>query len=276
VVEPIGALLPGGEQVLRAIGRGAMAEVYLASDGRAVRVLKLLPHGQAPRARHEYDIACALAHRHLGRVDELVEVAGRPGLVMPFVPGRRLVTRNRSARGRDAYLEAFAGLLAGLAELHTRGVVHRDVKPENVLVDARGVAVLIDFDLAVRLGSEEPPPGLAGTLAYLSPEQARGEPSVPASDLYAAGVMLYGALTGEVPFTGTIAEVVTAHRDAVIRPASQIDSSLAQFDAYLARLLAKDPADRFVDGGAALAALRAFAPVPRVVGHLPRARRMTG
>lgn len=267
----IGARLHDGDQVIREIGRGAYARVYLISDGRRVRALKLMRAGHLERARHELAVAGAFDHPHVNRVDELIELTGRPGLVMPFVAGRRLMARNRSMRGREAYLDAFEGLLRALAYLHQQGLVHRDVKPENVLVDAIGHARLIDFDLAVRLRAPTSG-GLVGTIAYLSPEQARGAPALPASDVYAAGVMLYGALTGEVPFTGTVVEVVTQHREAPASPPSALDPALAPLDDVLARMLAKRPEDRFPDGAAALTALRAVRPGLRDAARAGSAR----
>lgn len=267
-VSVIGARLDDGDLVIREIGRGARANVYLVSDGRRVRVLKLLPKGEGARARHEFAIAGAFDHPHVSRVDAVVELADRPGVLMPLVAGRRLLARNRSVRGREAYLDAFDGVLQALAYLHGQGVMHRDLKPENVLVDAIGHARLIDFDLAARVQTGTRP-GLVGTIAYLSPEQAKGKPSLPASDVYAAGVMLYGALTGEVPFTGTVAEVVTQHREAPVGPPSAFDPVLASFDALLARMLAKQPAQRLADGAAALAAFRAARPALREASGLP-------
>ena len=258
----IGTRLDDGDLVIREIGRGASAHVYLASNGVRVRALKLLPGGDHARARHEFTIAGDFDHPHVNRVDGVVDVLGRPGLLMPFVAGRRLQARHRTARGREAYLDAFEGLLAALAYLHDRGIVHRDVKPENVLVDAAGHARLVDFDLAVRLRSATRP-GLVGTIAYLSPEQARGEPALPASDVYAAGVMLYGAVTGEVPFSGTVDEVVTQHRDAPAAIPSAFDPDLEPLDALVAGMLAKRAEDRPLDGAAALAALRSVRPVLR-------------
>ena len=275
-VSVIGARLDDGDLVIREIARGARANVYLVSDGQRVRVLKLLPSGDAARARHELAIAGAFDHPHVSRVDAVVELANRPGVLMPLVAGRRLLARNRSVRGREAYLDAFDGVLQALAYLHDQGVMHRDLKPENVLVDAIGHARVIDFDLAARVQARTRP-GLVGTIAYLSPEQAKGEPSLPASDVYAAGVMLYGALTGEVPFTGTIVEVVTQHREAPVGPPSAFDPALAAFDALLGSMLAKRPGDRPDDGAAALAAFRAARPalreasgfVSRVAGRMP-------
>lgn len=265
----LGTRFPDGDVVVREVGRGAQAHVYLVSDGERVRALKLLPAHEERRARHEFQIAQGLEHPNVNPVHELVALCGRPGLLMAFAPGRRLLARNRHPRLRERYLDAFEGLLAGLAHLHERGVVHRDVKPENVIVDIGGRARLLDFDLAARLGPRTQP-GLVGTLAYLSPEQARGLSAVPASDVYAAGVMLYGALTGEVPFTGTVAEVVAHHRGSEAAAPSSLDPALAPLDELLVGMLAKDPSDRPQSGAEALEALRSLREALRRSSALPR------
>jgi serine/threonine-protein kinase len=173
---------------------------------------------------------------------------------MAFVPGERLGPWARRAP-LDARLTALDGLLAGLQALHEHGFVHRDVKPENVLITEGDRPVLLDYDLAVAIGDERDARSTAGTPIYLSPEQARGEPAGPASDLYAIGVLLYRWLTGEMPFLGGTAEVIASHRDAVPRPPSAFDPALRRYDELLGRLLAKRPEARFADAASARTAL---------------------
>jgi eukaryotic-like serine/threonine-protein kinase len=259
-MDPIGQRLASGEMLLREVGRGALARVYLVSDGRRVRALKLWPSGMADRADHEHRMAHDLVHPHLGRSDERVDVLDRPGIVMPWVKGRALRIRGRSLADRLALLNAFEQLLEALRHLHERRRVHRDVKPENVLIDDAGHVTLIDFDLSFSMDAATSAPRTAGTVAYLSPEQARGEAATPVSDLYAAGVMLYAGLTGEVPFHGTAGQLL-AERSPLDAPRpSRLDPSLAAADAVVAGLLAPEPRDRTASAAVAteaVAALRA-------------------
>jgi serine/threonine protein kinase len=258
-VDVIGTRFGMGLQVLREIGKGALARVYLVSDGHVVKALKLFPPTHRERAERELSIGRGLDHPHLNPVEDGVELAGFPGVLMPFAPGERLGRWPVRSTGREAFLDTMRGVLEGLRYLHDNGIVHRDVKPENILVEKGGHARLVDFDLSVRVDEIRPRPALAGTVAYLSPEQARGGPVTPGSDLYSVGIILYRGLTGQVPFTGNVAEVLGAHRDAAPTPASEIDAALAPFEPLLQRLLAKDPQARF---GSADEVLEAIGSLP--------------
>ncbi len=245
-------------QVLREIGKGAVARVYLVSDGRRVKAVKLFPVARRRRAERELEIGHVLDHPHLNPVEASVVVAGYPGVLMPFAPGERLGRWLAAKPGRSLFLTSMRGIVDGLRYLHEAGIVHRDVKPENILVERSGHARLLDFDLAVHVDEPQPRATLAGTIAYLSPEQARGEAVTPASDLYAIGVILYWGLTGELPFTGTVGEVMAAHSREHPTPASRIDPSLVPFEALLGRLLAKDADARFATAAEVLDALEAL------------------
>ncbi len=255
----LGVRFGDGYQVLREIARGAAARVYLASDGRRVLAVKVFPEGDGARADRELRFGAGLDHPNLNPVLERLRLAGHPAVAMPFVAARRLNAWLPTATLADR-LAAIDGLLAGLGHLHAHGVVHRDVKPENLLVTREGRAVLLDYDLAIRLDDPHDRRTAAGTVAYLSPEQSRGEPAEPASDLYAAGVLLYRVLTGEVPFAGSVEEVMEGHRSGAIPPPSSFDPGLAGFDAAVARLLHKRAAQRYADADAVREALRSVAP----------------
>ena len=241
----IGTSFDDGFVILRGLARGAQTRVYLVSDRRVVRVLKLFPASLRWRAAREVALGRGLTHPHLNPVLREVEVAGLPGVLTPFVKGCTLTWPEEGAT--NAFLDTFTGLLEALGYLHAHGVIHQDVKPENVLVDASGHATLIDFDLAVR--ADDPHRraaggGFKGTPAFLSPEGARGERTLPGSDLYAAGVILYRAVTGEVPFTGSVEAVLSAHRHALPKPPSQFRAALAPYDALFDRLFRKNPEER--------------------------------
>lgn len=253
----IGERFGEGFQLLREVARGAFTHVYLASDGNDVKAVKLFPPEKRHRALQEYSLGQGLEHPNLNPIDALIEVAGYPGVLMPFVPGLRLGQFWAEQPSLTVLLDCFEAVLGALGYLHDQGIIHQDVKPENVLIDNQGRVRLIDLDLATRLGELHRRGGFKGTLLYLSPEQARGEAALPQSDLYALGVMLYRSLTGEFPFIGSVAEVARAHQRQPPLPPSQFGAELAPFDAPLSRLLAKEPSERFADAAEVTEALRA-------------------
>jgi len=248
--------------VLRELDRGVSSRVYLASDGKRLAAAKLFAPRNAQRARRELEVGQGLKHPNLNPVTEAFELNGHPGVLMPLVPGVRLTAWLASGQGIEQILSTLAGVADALSQLHSIGVVHRDIKPENILIGGgpgrAPHATLLDFDLAVRIG-EQAPPSVAGTIAYLSPEQARAEAARPAADLYSFGALLYQALTGQVPFTGSVPEVLSAHaKQEPLRP-SVLRAELQPLDELLLGLLAKRPEDRPAGAAELATALRSAA-----------------
>jgi predicted ATPase/serine/threonine protein kinase len=264
----------GGYRVERLLARGGMGEVYLASDealGRRV-ALKLLPAELAdnPAFRRRFlvesRLAASLDHPHIVPIYEAGETDGRLFIAMRYVEGDDLGT----LIGRDGPLspERALGLLRGVADAldaaHDRGLVHRDVKPGNILVapTARGGehAYLADFGLVKQLGSgaDFTQSGqLLGSLDYIAPEQIEGRPIDGRADVYSLACVLYEALTGHPPFPGE-RDVATlwAHLQAARPRPSDIRPDLAPLDPVIARGMAVDPAERYPSAGELVGAAR--------------------
>ncbi len=256
----IGDVLSGRYRLLEKLGRGGVGEVWRADDlqlGRPVAV-KLLRRtdGDAlsspERFLREARAAAQLSHPNVvatydvGAADD-----GRNFLVQELVNGRDLLRLMRSQGLPPAPKVADLALQAarGLDAAHAAGIVHRDVKPANLLLSGDGTLKITDFGIARTTGTDLTAgltgPVLLGTAAYVAPEQVRGEPAEPASDRYALGCVLYELLTGRPPFTGTAHEMLAAHVDTEPVPVDQlrtdVDPGLADL---VMGLLAKDPVDR--------------------------------
>jgi serine/threonine protein kinase len=248
--------------VVRPLGSGGMGEVYLARDrvlGRDV-ALKVLrrqyagDHEFAERFKREAMSAASLSHPNIVQVyDRGKTEEGASYIAMEYVPGGTLKERI----SREGPLEAAdaAGLGAQVAEAlgaaHDRGMVHRDIKPQNVLLTARGGAKVADFGIA-RAGSSATisrTGSVMGTAGYMSPEQALGNPATPKSDLYSLGVVLYEALTGELPYTADNPIAVSMkHVNEPLRPPIELNPRIPRgMNAIVTKLLAKDPEDRYAD-----------------------------
>jgi serine/threonine-protein kinase len=264
--------LPDRYEDAHPIGRGGMGEIYRARDrelGREVAV-KLLDERFADdeslrlRFKREALTAARLSGTpHIVTIFDVGEWNGRPFIVMEYLPGGTLAERARG--GPVAHDEALAWLdqaADALDAAHAEGVVHRDVKPPNLLFDARGDLQVADFGIARVMDDTTAGMTVAGTVlgtaGYLSPEQARGEPATPASDRYALGVVAYELLTGGRPFErGSATAEAAAHIREPVPPASQRDVGLSPaVDAVFDRALAKGPADRYGSAAAFVAALR--------------------
>jgi serine/threonine-protein kinase len=251
--------LEGRYTVERELGQGGMAIVYLGRDLRydravALKVIRpeLRPGLGTERFLREIQIAAQLSHPHILPLFDSGEFDGVLYYVMPYVEGQSLRTR-LLREGRLPVEEAVriaVEVLSGLAHAHARDVVHRDVKPENILL-AQGTAVLTDFGIAQAVaqgGSERLTEAglLVGSPAYMSPEQVAGQID-PRSDLYAVGCVLYEMLTGAPPFGGTgEISALAGHLTQAVAPISNRRETVSlQLEGVVIRALAKDPADRY-------------------------------
>jgi serine/threonine-protein kinase len=254
-----GKLFDGRYKIIKKIGAGGMADVYCAEDqelGRQVAI-KILNDRHAgdeqfvERFRREAQNAAGLNHPNIVSIYDRGEAEGTYYIAMEFLDGRSL-KELIVARGPSPIPVAIGyarQVLAALRFSHRNGIVHRDIKPHNVIVDAEGRIKVTDFGIA-RAGaaSQMTEAGsIIGTAQYLSPEQARGAPVDQTSDLYSVGVLLYELLTGTVPFTGdTPVEIAMKHLSQVPEPPSMKRPEVpADLDAIVLRALAKDPEDRY-------------------------------
>jgi serine/threonine protein kinase len=267
-------------QPLRVIGTGGMGTVVLARDrvlGRLV-ALKFLRETCAlflERFRREARLMASLRHPAIVPLVSLEESGPRPFLVLEYVRGGNL------AQARLDPLDlarALRGIVAALAHAHAHGIVHRDVKPENVLLDGRGRAFLTDFGLALEGREGLTRPAVAGTLQVMSPEQVRGAALGPATDQFSLGATLYRSLTGEWPHRGrTVADVMEAiEHEPPLPPRLLAPGVPAELERLVLRALAKDPARRFasmVALGRALERALAGRPLARAFARLRSLRR---
>jgi eukaryotic-like serine/threonine-protein kinase len=254
----IGSLFDGRYQVLRKLGAGGMANVYLAEDqelGRRVAI-KILNDRHAndeqfvERFRREAKNAAALSHPNIVSIYDRGEAEGTYYIAMEYLDGRslkELIVGNGPAPVNVA-IEYARQILSALRFAHLKGIVHRDIKPHNVLVDSDGRVKVTDFGIARAGASQMTEAGsIVGTAQYLSPEQARGTAVDQRSDLYSLGIVLYELLTGVLPFNGdTPVEIAMKHLSQMPEPPSAKRPELPHdLDLVVMRALAKDPADRY-------------------------------
>ncbi|HEX4519795.1 MAG TPA: Stk1 family PASTA domain-containing Ser/Thr kinase [Gaiellaceae bacterium] len=254
----IGSLFDGRYRIVRKLGSGGMAEVYLAEDeelGRKV-ALKMLDERHArdeqfvERFKREARNAAGLSHPHIVRIYDRGQAEGTYYIAMEYLDGptlKELLVRKGPTPPLTA-IKFAREILSALAEAHKHDIVHRDIKPHNVIVSPDWNVKVTDFGIARSGASQMTEAGsIVGTAQYLSPEQARGKPVDQRSDLYSLGIVLYEMLTGRVPFTGDAAvEIAMKHLSAIPEPPSKLRPEVSHdLDAVVMRALAKDPADRY-------------------------------
>ncbi len=262
-----GTLLGGRYRIIALLGRGGMGEVYRATDltlGQSV-ALKFLPEEAARNQRllerfhGEVRVARLVSHPNVCRVYDIGEIEGMPFISMEYVDGEDLASLlTRIGRlPADKAMETARKLCAGLAAAHDRGVIHRDLKPQNIMMNKRGEVVIMDFGLAAITDHLTGPEARNGTPAYMSPEQLRGEAVTARSDIYALGLVLYELFTGKRPFdAASVQQLIdmqqSMHLTSVTSVSADVDPAVEK---AIRRCLDPDPAKRPASALGVLAAL---------------------
>ncbi len=273
----------GHYRILSLIGAGGMGEVYLADDeklGRRVAI-KILPESVSPdsdakrRMQREARAVAALDHPNVCTIYEVGEHEGRPYIVMQYVEGVTLFDRIKESRLSPAEcLDIAIQIAAALDEAHSHGVIHRDIKPLNIMITPRGQVKVLDFGLAKFTGPDTSAAGatadllksrtgvVTGTAPYMSPEQLRGAPIDARSDIFSLGVVLYEIATGRRPFerpstVATITAILFEEPDVIE------DQEWTAIAPIIRRALAKEPSKRYSTSGTLLEALKDARTRPR-------------
>lgn len=268
--EPFRHFKSYGYQIIDELGRGGMGVVYLArhietGDSVALKTLQQMTASGLYRFKKEFRVVSGISHKNLISLRELISNRETTFFVMEYLEGSDLKTHfgfdspsgSAAELNEDAtilspdfqHLRAILGQLAeGMTVLHDAGVLHRDIKPSNVFVTPDGRVVLLDFGLAGELKSgdlyETLPGQIAGTIAYMAPEQAMGSPLSPAADWYAFGVLLYELLTARLPFVGTPSAILREKRRGQPEPPSSFRDVPADLEQLCLELLRLDPTSR--------------------------------
>lgn len=276
----VGTLLGGRYRVESTLGSGGMAVVYRAEDailGRTV-ALKTLHRRYAEmpsfrrRFRQEARAMACLDHENVVKVYDISQDGEVPFIVAECVAGRdigKLLAGHHNGTLNEKFARRMAAqLLRALSYAHRRGVIHRDVKPSNILVTAGGVVKVADFGIA-RIVEEEDsaevgkPGEIVGSARYMSPEQLMGKEATPRSDVYSVGVLLYHCLTGRPPFSGDVRALARQHLHKDPTPPRKLNRKISpQMEAVILKALAKDPNDRYPSAVAMLDAID-VEPFPR-------------
>ncbi len=258
----IGTVLMERYRLEELIGEGGMASVYRALDlrtGHRVAVKFLKQELQAnpeflDRFRREATAASRMSHHNIVNLLDISDNAATPYLVFEFVDGKTLkeIIAEHGKLSQETAVQIAIRILSALRHAHEAGVIHRDIKPQNILVDRQGYIKVSDFGIARMVGTNtltesEGSQGVMGSVHYFSPEQARGETTTFASDLYSVGVVLYEMLAGKVPFEGeSPVAVAMQHVQAEPRPLHELAQDVSpRVENVVKKAMAKDPKDRY-------------------------------
>jgi len=263
-----GSIMIRGHRCLRQVGSGGMCTIYLAESERAGSVVVLKVFSQVPdvsermasfdRFLREYEIVAGLDHENIVRIYDLGVADDHAYIAMEHFPAGDLRERMKTPMSAATALEYLKQMASALHAIHSVGILHRDMKPANVMLRSDGTLCLIDFGLAKAdfddelTGTRE----IFGTPYYMSPEQGHAEQIDARSDIYSLGVIFYEMLIGRKPFNGATAmEVIYKHKRAEL---PEIPPQFASYEYLLRRMLAKSPSDRFQTAAALLQAVAAL------------------
>jgi len=249
-----GTIIAGRYRISGILGSGGMGEVYRADDTKLDQpvALKFLPARLARdsillgRLHDEVRLGRQIAHPNVCRIYDIVEWENAHFVAMEYVDGEDLsrLLRRIGRLPSDKAIDTARGIAAGLLAAHAKGILHRDLKPANVMLDSRGDARITDFGLALS-ASDEQGGEIAGTPAYMAPEQLQGAPATVQSDLYALGLLMYELFTGKRAHAGTtFPDRLRESSSRITTPSEHIHDIDPAVERIILRCLSRDPAER--------------------------------
>jgi serine/threonine protein kinase/beta-lactam-binding protein with PASTA domain len=252
-------LIAGRYEVYQHLGQGGMADVFLATDRIlnrrvAIKILRAelsTDPKSVIRFEREAQAATALSHPNIVEIYDVGEYKGHHYIVMEYCPGKTLkkMIKDRGPLLKEEAVDIMKQLVSATAEAHRRGIIHRDIKPQNVMVTADGSVKMLDFGIALAKGSIQltQANNVMGSVHYLAPELAKGQPASPQSDIYALGVVLYEMLVGDVPFKAESAVQVALKQmhDDMPSVREQNPTVPQALENVVIRATAKDPKQRY-------------------------------